>query len=429
MTGKDLFDKYDALLAERDRIGFTDPDPLNVVIDEVLSPTEAVIAGRRTILAGTNNYMGMTFDPDAIAAARAALETHGTGTTGSRILNGTYGLHRTLEETLAEFYNMAHAIVFSTGYQANLAMITGLVRRGDYVLIDADNHASIYDACAMGQADVVRFAHNDPESLARRLRRLPGDSGKLVVVESIYSMLGDRAPLAEIVEVVRRAGAQILVDEAHAMGFCGATGRGVTQELGLEDEVDFIVGTFSKSVGTIGGYAVSNHPKFDVLRLAARPYMFTASLPPSVVASATASIRKLAAAHEKRAHVWTQVERLHKGLAATGFRLATDRPESPIVAVCFDEQETMFAMCQALLAEGVYVNVARPPATPQGMFVLRCSLGAGHTPEQVDAILAAFAAAAGRLGLDLSETPRGGGSEDTATPRPGSGAAAATRSA
>jgi len=422
----DLLDKFDSLIAEREQLGFADFDPLNVVMDEVLSPTEAMVQGRRTILAGTNNYMAMTFDPDAIAAAREALETFGTGTTGSRILNGTYGLHVELEAALKDFYAAEHAIVFSTGYQANLAMITGLAGRGDYVLIDADNHASIYDACAMGQADVVRFAHNDPDALARRLRRLPADSGKLVVVESVYSMLGDRAPLKEIVAAAQEGGAQIMVDEAHAMGFCGGTGRGVTQEMGLEDKVDFIVGTFSKSVGTVGGYAVSNHPKFEMLRLAARPYMFTASLPPSVAASAAASIRKLAAAHDKRAHVWTQVARLHRALSDAGFQLATARPESPIIAVCFEAQETMFAMCQALLAEGVYVNVARPPATPKGMYVLRCSLGAGHTTEQVDAIVRAFVAAAERVGLDLSGTHPAGAAGGTGPDRPGSGAAAAT---
>ena len=424
--GVDLLAKYEPLLEERAQLGFTDPDPLNVVMDEVLSPTEAVIGGRRTILAGTNNYMGMTFDADAIAAAREALEAFGTGTTGSRILNGTYGLHRELEETLADFYGAAHAIVFSTGYQANLAMITALAGRGDYVLIDADSHASIYDACSMGQADIVRFAHNDADALARRLRRLPEGAGKLVVVESIYSMLGDRAPLAEIVAATKDAGAQIMVDEAHAMGFCGETGRGVVQEAGLEADVDFIVGTFSKSVGTVGGYGVSDHPNFELLRWAARPYMFTASLPPSVAASAASTIRSLAHAHNRRAHLWENVARLHAGLEGLGYTLATDRPVSPIVAVVFEAQETMFAMCQALLAEGVYVNVARPPATPNGMYVLRCSLGAGHTAEQMETIIDAFSRAAGKLGLDLSGTRRGDAAPETAPGRRGSGAAAAT---
>ncbi len=402
---RDLFDKFDPLIAERARLAAFDPDPLEITMDEVLSPTEAVIAGRRTILAGTNNYMAMTFDPDAIAAAREALEKFGTGTTGSRILNGTYRLHKELEETLKDFYGRAHAMVFSTGYQANLGIISTLAGRGDYVIIDADSHASIYDGCAMGQADVVRFRHNDPEDLARRLRRLPEDAGKLVVVEGIYSMLGDRAPLEELVAAAHEGGAQILVDEAHSMGFCGEYGRGVAEELGVEHEVDFIVGTFSKSVGTVGGFCVSDHPKFEILRFTCRPYMFTASPPPSVAASARVAIRKLKDMQEERRRLWANVARLHEGLRAMGYRLGTERVESPIVAVRLDGEEEMFGLCCALLEEGVYVNVARPPATPQGLHLLRCSLGLGHSSGQVDEILAAFHRAGRRIGLAVSETP------------------------
>ncbi|GIX15871.1 MAG: 8-amino-7-oxononanoate synthase [Rhodothalassiaceae bacterium] len=402
---RDLLAKFAPLVAEREKLKAFAPDPLDVTMERVLSPTEAIVNGRRTILAGTNNYMAMTFDPDAIAAAREALERFGTGTTGSRILNGTYVLHRRLEETLARFYDRRHAMVFTTGYQANLGIISTLAGRGDYVVIDADSHASIYDACAMGQADVVRFRHNDPEDLAKRLRRLPEDAGKLVVVEGIYSMLGDRAPLAELVAVTKEFGAQILVDEAHSMGFCGEHGRGIAEELGVDREVDFIVGTFSKSVGTVGGFCVSDQPHFEVLRFVCRPYMFTASSPPSVVASATVAIEKLARMHDERRALWRKVERLHAGLKAMGFALGTERVESPIVAVRLPDQETLFGMSAALLEEGVYVNVARPPATPRGLFLLRCSLGLGHTDEQVEEILAAFARAGRRLGLPVSETP------------------------
>lgn len=407
----DLFSKFDPLIAEREKMGFLDPDPLNIVMDEVLSPTEAVIAGRRIILAGTNNYMGMTFNPDAIASAKEALDRFGTGTTGSRILNGTYQGHKALEAALMDFYDMAYAMVFTTGYQANLGIISTLAGRGDYVIIDADSHASIYDACSMGNADILRFRHNDAADLAKRLRRLPEDAGKLVVLEGIYSMLGDRAPLIELVAAAKAAGAMVLVDEAHSMGFCGRTGRGVAQELGVEDDVDFIVGTFSKSVGTIGGFCLSNHPKFEILRLACRPYMFTASLPPSVVASALTSIKILKHADERREHLWGLVRKLHKGLKDLGFTLGTKQVESPIVAVCFPDQEQMFGMCQALLAEGVYVNVARPPATPSGLYLLRCSLGAGHREDQVDTIIDAFSRAAEKLGLALSGKPRADAAE------------------
>ncbi|GER00373.1 8-amino-7-oxononanoate synthase [Iodidimonas gelatinilytica] len=383
-----------------------------------------MINGRKIILAGTNNYMGMTFDPDAISAAKEALDKFGTGTTGSRILNGTYQGHKALERELEDFYGMDHAMVFSTGYQANLGMISTLAGRGDYVIIDADSHASIYDACAMGNADILRFRHNSVEDLEKRLKRLPENAAKLVVLEGVYSMLGDRAPLAELIAVSKAAGAQVLVDEAHSMGFCGETGRGVAQELGVEDQVDFIVGTFSKSVGTVGGFCLSNHPKFDVLRFACRPYMFTASLPPSVVASAISSIRSLKNAHNKRAHLWANVERLHSGLKDLGFKLGTKSVESPIVAVCFDSQEELFGMCQLLLAEGVYVNVARPPATPMGIYLLRCSLGAGHSVEQVDQILAAFKAAQEKF--SASETLRDAAGDKNAADRQSPDAAVAT---
>ncbi|MEE8371391.1 MAG: aminotransferase class I/II-fold pyridoxal phosphate-dependent enzyme, partial [Sphingomonadales bacterium] len=282
---QDLFDKFQATIEARDSLPEDATNPFEIRMDEVLSQTEAVIKGKRTILAGTNNYMGMTFDADAVEAAQKAVSDFGTGTTGSRVLNGTYAGHQDLEAALADFYGTKFAMVFSTGYLANLGILSTVVQRGDYVIIDADSHASIYDACAMGTADILRFRHNDAADLDKRLGRLPAEAGKLVVVEGIYSMLGDRAPLREIVAVTKKHGASIAVDEAHSLGFCGEKGRGMAEELGVEDDVDFIIGTFSKSVGTVGGFCVSNHPKFEVLRLVCRPYMFTASLPPSVVAS------------------------------------------------------------------------------------------------------------------------------------------------
>lgn len=399
----DLLDKFDPIIAERAALDFDGPDPLGVVMDEVLSETEAMIDGRHTILAGTNNYMGMTFDDDAMTAAHEAVDKYGTGTTGSRVLNGTYASHKALEAELARFYGTKHAMVFSTGYQANLGMISALGAKGDYVIIDADSHASIYDGCAMGNADIVRFRHNNVEDLRKRLARLPKDAAKLVVVESIYSMLGDAAPLKELLEVAKEAGAQTLVDEAHAMGYCGESGRGLAQEQGVEDLCDFIVGTFSKSVGTVGGFCVSNHPKFEVLRLVCRPYMFTASLPPSVVASAAVSISKLSHAHNRRAHLWENSKRLHQGLKAAGFSMGTETAESPIISVVMPSQEALFKFWQAALLEGVYVNVARPPATPLGMYLLRCSLSAGHSSEQIDTIIARFKKAAEKVGLSLQD--------------------------
>jgi len=394
MTTNDLLSKFDPIIAMREELlstGLT--DPFNLVMERVVSPTVAICNGRETILLGTYNYMGMTFDPDVIAAGKQALDDFGSGTTGSRVLNGTYAPHKDCEAALREFYAMDHAMVFSTGYQANLGIISTIAGKDDYIVLDIDSHASIYDGCALGNANIVPFRHNDIGALEKRLARIPEGAGKLVVLEGVYSMLGDIAPLKEMVAVSKAAGAMVLVDEAHSMGFIGEHGRGVAEAQGVIDDVDFIIGTFSKSVGTVGGFCVSNHPKFEILRLVCRPYVFTASLPPSVVATAATSIRKLMHGSDKRAHLLENSKRLHNGLTALGFKLGTDEPQSAIIAVIMPDLEKGAMMWDALLNEGLYVNLARPPATPAGMTLLRCSLCAEHKSEQVEQILAMFEAA------------------------------------
>ena len=402
MTGHkpDLMSKFDAIIAERQALldaGFT--DPYAVVMEQVKSPTEAVIKGKDTILLGTYNYMGMTFDPDVIAAGKEALDKFGSGTNGSRMLNGTFRDHMEVEQALRDFYGTTGAIVFSTGYMANLGMISTLAGKGDYIILDADSHASIYDGCKQGVAEIVRFRHNSVEDLDKRLGRLPAEAGKLVVLEGVYSMLGDIAPLKEMVAVAKKHGAMVLSDEAHSMGFYGPNGRGVYEALGCEDDVDFIVGTFSKSVGTVGGFCVSNHPKFEAIRLTCRPYIFTASLPPSVVATAATSIRKLMTATKKREQLWDNARTLHAGLKNMGFKLGTEQADSAIIAVILTDQVQGAAMWQTLLENGLYVNLARPPATPAGTFLLRCSLCAEHTPEQIQRILGMFKAAGQAVGV------------------------------
>jgi 7-keto-8-aminopelargonate synthetase-like enzyme len=396
----DLLAKFDPIIQTRTALlaGGVE-DPFNLVMEQVLSPTRAVCNGRDTILLGTYNYMGMTFDPDVIAAGKAAMEDFGAGTTGSRVLNGTFRDHRDVEAALREFYAMDHAMVFSTGYQANLGIISTIAGKGDYIILDIDSHASIYDGCAMGRAEVVPFKHNDIEALEKRLKRLPPEAGKLVVLEGVYSMMGDVAPLKEMVALAKSHGAMVLVDEAHSMGFIGEHGRGVAEEQGVIDDVDFIIGTFSKSVGTVGGFCVSNHPKFEVLRLVCRPYVFTAALPPSVMASSATSIRKLMHGGNKRAHLWENSRTLHKGLAGLGFKLGTETPQSAIIAVIMPDLERGAMMWEALLKEGLYVNLARPPATPAGMTLLRCSLCAEHTAEEVQTILGMFERAGKAIGI------------------------------
>jgi 8-amino-7-oxononanoate synthase len=395
----DLLSKFDPLIAERDALLASGVrDPFSIVMEEVRSPTLAIIKGKETILLGTYNYMGMTFDPEVIAAGKKALDEFGAGTTGSRVLNGTYQGHKECEDALKEFYGTKSAMVFSTGYQANLGMMSTLAGKGEYIILDADSHASIYDGCALGNAEIVRFRHNSVEDLDKRLGRLPAEAGKLVVLEGVYSMVGDIAPLQEMVAVAKKHGAMILVDEAHGMGFFGPNGRGVFEEAGVENDVDFVVGTFSKSVGTVGGFCVSNHPKFEMLRLVCRPYVFTASLPPSVVATAAASIRKLMHAGAKREHLWKNSKRLHAGLREMGFTLGTETAQSAIIAVMLPDMTTTVHMWQALIELGLYVNMARPPATPAGTYLLRCSLCAEHSDEQVEQILGMFRAAGQAVG-------------------------------
>jgi 8-amino-7-oxononanoate synthase len=386
-----IFDKFQQLAEARQLLERTASDFLNVVVEEIISGTEAVVNGRRMVLAGSNNYLGLSFDPDCIDAACQAARKEGTGTTGSRMANGTFSGHVALEKELAEYFGRQGAIVFSTGYIANLAMLSTLVGPGEVILLDADCHASIYDGCRLGGAEVIRFRHNDPQDLEKRLGRLEKrNTNVLVVAEGLYSMLGDRAPLAEIVAVKQKYGAYLMVDEAHSLGVLGDGGRGLAQEAGVEAGVDFVVGTFSKSLGAIGGFCVSNHPELDLVRYASRPYVFTASSSPSIIASTRKALSILQARPELRQQLWNNAHRLYQGLQQMDFDLGPE--PSPIVAVRQTQIEAALAKWNGLLEQGIYVNLVLPPATPDGGALLRCSVSAAHTPEQIDQICKAFAA-------------------------------------
>jgi len=364
-------------------------DPTTVVFDTVNSATEGVVEGRPTILAGTNNYLGMTFDPDCIEAGISALNTLGTGTTGSRMANGSYAEHGKLEAESADFFDCPNALVFSTGYTANLGVLTALLGKDDAVLLDSDAHASLYDGCGMSGADIFRFKHNDLTSLERRLQRL-GERARrcLIVIEGMYSVLGDCAPMAEIVALKERYGASLLVDEAHSLGVFGETGRGVAEAAGVADKVDFIVGTFSKSLGAMGGFCDSRHNILDLFRHVSRPFMFTSSPSPVVMATTYEALRQLRARPELKKTLWANAERLYKGLDELGFELGPEL--SPVVAVRCKDKASALANWNQLLEAGVYVNMMLPPATPGGGSYLRCSISAAHTSEQIDTIISKF---------------------------------------
>ena len=394
-----LLDKFAALANARDRMLAAGANPFDVRMERIRSATEAVIDGRDVILFGTNNYLGLTFDAGCIEAAREALRAEGTGTTGSRIANGNYAAHQDLEDAIAGFLKRRSAMVFSTGYQANLGVIAGLAGSGDTVLIDADSHASIYDGCRLSGATIVRFRHNDAADLDKRLARLDGGGANvLVIVEGLYSMLGDRAPLAEIAKVKARHGAYLMVDEAHSLGVYGDAGRGNAEDEGVEAAVDFVVGTFSKSLGAIGGFAASDHPEFELLRLSSRPYMFTASPSPASIASVRAALAIMARSDEHRRRLWRNARLLHDEIGALGFDICAG--VGPIIAVRLDGQDQAFAVWRRLIEFGVYTNLAIPPGTPNGISMLRCSVSAAHTEAQIETIVAAFGRIAGEFGFE-----------------------------
>jgi 8-amino-7-oxononanoate synthase len=384
-----IFDKFRDLAAGMAELEGHGVMPFGVELEQVHSATEGVVLGHRVILAGTNNYLGLTFDPDCVRAACEALVDQGTGTTGSRLANGSYAGHLALERELAEFYGTPSSIVYSAGFLATMGAVSTLAGHGDRIFIDADCHASIYEGARISGAEVIRFRHNSPEDLERRLGRLRQSEGSnLVVVEGIYSMLGDRAPLTAIAALTRLFGAYLMVDEAHSLGILGATGRGLTEESGLEDSVDFIVGTFSKSLGSVGGFCTSRHPQLELMRYSARPYVFTASLTPAVVASTRVALRLLRDRPHLRDRLWRNVDRLYLALSEAGFRLGPE--PSPVIGIHVDGKEQALAWWMRLLEQGVYVNIVLPPATPTGGALLRCSLSAAHTDAQVNQIGEAF---------------------------------------
>jgi len=385
-----LFDKYAPLQTRVDMMMKIGQDALGVKFDDIINATRGRIGNREILLAGTNNYLGLTFDEDCVEAAKTAIDNHGTGTTGSRIANGTYSEHVDLEKAIAEHLGMPSCVVFSTGYQTNLAAISGLAGDKDVIFMDADAHACIIDGTRLTNASTIRFRHNSPEDLDKRLRRQGEIEGgnALVVIEGMYSMFGDIAPIDEFLEVTHRHGGYLYIDEAHSYGVFGPTGCGIAEEQGVLDQVDFITSTFSKSLASIGGFCASKHPEFEITRKVMRPYMFTASPTPSNICAALAAVDKIKQGGHLRDNLKARAAQLHKGLSEMGYDLCAEA--SPVIAARRPNEAVAAMEWNWLIENGVYVNLAVPPGTPQSSSLLRISLSAAHSEEDINEILAAF---------------------------------------
>jgi 8-amino-7-oxononanoate synthase len=344
---------------------------------------------------GSNNYLGLTHHPEVLAAAKAALERYGSGCTGSRFLNGTLDLHEQLEAELAEFFGKEACLVFSTGYQANLGLISGLVGRGDVVFLDKLDHASIVDGAKMSHGETIRFNHGDLAGLERKLQKVEDGTGVMVIVDGIYSMEGDIADVPGLVKITQKYGAALAVDDAHSVGVLGPNGDGTAAHFGLTDEVDLIVGTFSKSLASIGGFAAGTDTVIHYLRHHARPMIFTAALPPSNTAGVLAALHVLQREPERRAQLWENTRRLQEGLRGLGFDIGPT--ETPIVPVLIGPLDKTFLFWRKLFDAGVFTNPVVPPAVPPSQCRLRTSLMATHTAEQIDRALGVF----GQLGKEL----------------------------
>ena len=350
--------------------------------------TEVVMDGRRVLMIGSNNYLGLTTHPKVREAAIDAIKRYGTSCTGSRFLNGTLAMHHELEHRLAEFVGKPAALVFSTGMQVNLGTISAVVQRGDVVIIDKEDHASIVDGCRLSYGEMKRFPHNDLKGLERVLKSIPDDKGALVVVDGVYSMGGDIAPLPQLVEVCKTYGARLMVDDAHACGVLGRSGRGSADHFGLTEHVDLIMSTFSKSFASLGGFIAGDDDVIFYIKHHARALIYSASMPPSNVAAVMAALDVMLDEPERVERVNAIGERVRAELKDMGYNIGPSR--TPIVPVIIgDRDRTIFAWNMFYQA-GLYTNCVVSPGVPPGMDLLRTSYMATHTDPQIDHVLEIF---------------------------------------
>jgi 8-amino-7-oxononanoate synthase len=358
--------------------------------------SEVVVNGKRVIMVGSNNYLGLTNHPRVKEAAIKAIEKFGIGCAGSRFLNGNLEIHEELEKKLARFFRKEAALVFATGYQTNLGAISALVGRNDVAIIDKYDHASIIDGCRLSFGQVKKYRHNDMEDLERALEGAKG-KGKLIIIDGVFSMEGDIADLPSIVKLAKAYDARIMVDDAHAVGVLGKGGRGTAEHFSLEDQVDLIMGTYSKSLAAIGGFVAGSEEVINYIKHTGRSMIFSASLPPALVASVSTALDIIEEEPRLITRLWKNTHKMLKGYKELGFDTGTS--ETPIVPIIIKDSIKVYIMCKLLFENGVFVNPVVSPAVPPGRELLRTSYMATHTEEQLDRVLEAFGKAGKQLGL------------------------------
>lgn len=361
--------------------------PYYQTIDRNEGPV-AIINGKEVIMLGSNNYLGLTIHPEVRQKAREAITDFGTSLTGSRPLNGTHQLHEELEKDLADFFGRESCLVFTTGYQANLGVLSALMTEGTTLIIDKADHASIYDASRLSRAEVIGFKHNDMGDLEKVLESVKSKQGKLIIVDGVFSMEGDVANLPEIVKLSKKYGARLVVDDAHGVGLLGKTGRGTAEYFGLDDQVDLIVGTFSKTLASIGGFVVGSHKVVDFIKHFGRSIIFSASLPPASVVAAKTALAILKREPERVTRVQENGRYLRENLKSLGFDVGVSA--TPIVPIIIGDEVTTLTLWRDLLDSGVYVNAVLYPATPRDKALLRTSTTSEHTREHLDRALDVF---------------------------------------
>jgi 8-amino-7-oxononanoate synthase len=369
--------------------------PFFRVIETAQDP-EITMKGRKMIMVGSNNYLGLTNHPKVKEAAIEAIKKYGTGCAGSRFLNGTLDIHVNLEEKLARFMGKEAALIFSTGFQVNLGVISSLVGKDDVVIIDKMDHASIIDGCRLSFGEIRKFRHNDMTDLERILNEYE-ERDKLIVVDGVFSMEGDIANLPEIVSLAKKYGARIMVDDAHSIGVLGKNGRGTAEHFGLENEVDLIMGTYSKSLASIGGFISGSADIIHYIKHLARSFIFSASPPPASVASVSAALDIIENEPERREKLWKNTRKMLQGFKELGFEVGPS--QTPIIPIVVGEDQDAFTMAMMIQEEGVFANVAVTPAVPAGRALIRTSYMATHTDEQLDRVLKAFEKVGKALGL------------------------------